>query len=63
MVFAQVLIHCESNDHDCLIDYNWNEGRSHNTYYFNNKLTDERIPLTEAQYRDNNYTIERARQT
>jgi hypothetical protein len=44
-------------------DYNWNEGRSHNTYYFNNKLTNERIPLTEAQYDDNNYTIERARQT
>ena len=44
-------------------DYNWNEGRSHNTYYFNNKLTDERIPLTEAQWNDNSYTIERARQT
>ena len=42
-------------------DYNWHDGRSHNTYYFNNKLTDEQIPLTEAQYRDNNYTIESAR--
>ena len=31
------------------------------TYYFKNKLTDERIPLTEAQHRDDNYTIESAR--
>ena len=44
-------------------DYNWDNGHSHNTYYFNNKLTDERIPLTEAQWRDTTYTIERARQT
>ena len=42
-------------------DYNWDNGRSHNTYYFNNKLTNERIPLTEAQYDDSTYTIERAR--
>ena len=42
-------------------DYNWDNGRSHNTYYFKNKLTNEQIPLTEAQWRDNNYTIESAR--
>ena len=44
-------------------DYNYNNGGSVNTYYFLNKLTDERIPLTEAQWRDSTYTVERARQT
>ena len=37
-------------------DYN-NNGSSNNTYYFENKLTTERIPLTQEQYRDNDYTI------
>ena len=36
---------------------------SNSTYYFRNGLTLERIPLTEAQYDDSTYTIERARQT
>jgi len=40
-------------------DYNWGSGE--NTYYFINKLTDERIPLTREQHHDNNYTIESAR--
>ena len=31
-------------------------------YYFRNGLTLERIPITEQQWSDNNYTIERARQ-
>jgi len=40
-------------------DYDWHsEGSEH---YFINKLTGEQIPLTEAQYDDNDYTIERAR--
>ena len=43
-------------------DYNWDNGRSHNTYYFLNGLTNERIPITEQQWRDNNYTLERSRQ-
>ena len=42
-------------------DYNYNNGSSNNTYYFENKLTTERIPLTQEQYRDNDYTIERHR--
>ena len=42
--------------------YNWGSGDS-SEHYFLNKLTSERIPLTEAQYDDNNYTLERARQT
>ena len=32
-----------------------------NEHYFINKLTDERIPLTEMQYNDSSYTIESAR--
>jgi len=31
-------------------------------YYFRNGLTFERIPITEQQWGDRNYTIERARQ-
>ena len=43
-------------------DYTW--GREGSTeHYFLNKLTTERIPLTLAQYDDNDYTIERARLT
>ena len=43
-------------------DYHYNDGNgSSYTHYFLNKLTDERISLTEAQYDDNNYTLERAR--
>ena len=45
-------------------DYNYNNGNgSSYTHYFLNKLTTERIPLTEAQYNDSTYTIERHRQT
>ena len=43
-------------------DYTWGSGGS-TTHYFVNKLTSERVPLTEAQWRDNDYTIESARQT
>ena len=41
-------------------DYDWRRDNS-TRHYFLNKLTNERIPLTEAQYNDNNYTLERAR--
>ena len=40
--------------------YNWGSGDS-SEHYFLNKLTNERIPLTEAQWNDSTYTIERAR--
>jgi hypothetical protein len=40
-------------------DYHWDS--DNDNFRFFNKLTNERIPLTEAQYDDNNYTIERAR--
>ena len=43
-------------------DYTW--GRNGSTeHYFLNKLTTERIPLTDEQWRDDNYTIATARQT
>jgi len=37
--------------------YDWRNGE----HYFRNGLTNERIPLTEAQWNDSTYTIERAR--
>ena len=40
--------------------YNWGSGDS-SEHYFLNKLTHERVPLTEAQWNDSTYTIERAR--
>ena len=41
-------------------DYTWDRNSNH-VHYFFNKLTNERLPLTEAQYNDSTYTIERAR--
>ena len=43
-------------------DYNYMHNGD-DEHYFLNKLTSERIPLTQEQYRDNHYTIELARQT
>ena len=37
-------------------DYNWREGENSN-FRFENKLTNERIPLTESQFHDSNYTL------
>ena len=42
-------------------DYEYINNTSVYTHHFKNKLTDERILLTEAQYNDNDYTIERIR--
>jgi len=44
-------------------DYTWRHDSTGHDHYFLNKLTNERIPLTQAQYDDNAYTIARARQT
>ena len=41
-------------------DYDYNHDGNH-LHYFLNKLTDERISLTQAQYNDSTYTIESAR--
>ena len=42
-------------------DYTWRTDVIGHDHYFLNKLTNERIPLTEAQWNDNDYTLERAR--
>jgi len=38
-------------------DYQGNWNNENRTYYFVNKITKEQRPLTEEQYRDNNYTL------
>ena len=43
-------------------DYNYMHNGD-DEHYFLNKLTSERIPLTQDQYNDSTYTVERARQT
>ena len=43
-------------------DYNYMHNGD-DEHYFINKLTSERIPLTQEQYRDDNYTVATARQT
>jgi len=43
-------------------DYDYNRDGP-TQHHFLNKLTNERIPLTAAQYHDTDYTLERARQT
>ena len=41
-------------------DYTWGRG-GYLDHYFLKKLTNERVPLTDAHYDDSTYTIERAR--
>ena len=38
-------------------DYNWRVDGDQNRYFIYNGITKERRPLTEAQYRDRNYTL------
>ena len=38
-------------------DYDWRIDDEQNRYFFYNIITKERRPLTEDQYRDNNYTL------
>ena len=40
-----------------VIDYDWRIDDEQNRYFFYNTITKERRPLTEDQYRDNNYTL------
>ena len=40
-------------------DYHWDSDNDNFRFY--NRLTNERIPLTETQYNDSTYTIESAR--
>jgi len=38
-------------------DYDWRTDDDSQRYFYLNKITNERRILTEAQYRDNNYTL------
>ena len=38
-------------------DYDWRVDDEQNRYFFVNVITKERRPLTKAQYRDSNYTL------
>jgi len=38
-------------------DYNWDRGYDNRTYVYVNRITQEQRPLTEAQFNDNNYTL------
>ena len=47
-----------TEDNAWVKDYDWrNNPDNTHTYYYLNKITKEQRPLTEAQYNDNNYTI------
>ena len=39
--------------------YDWSGGydNDHRIYIYRNSITEEQIPITEAQYRDSNYTL------
>ena len=38
-------------------DYDWRVEDEQNRYFFYNGITKERRPITQEQYRDNNYTL------
>ena len=47
-----------TEDNAWVKDYDWrNTTDDEHRYYYLNKITKEQRPLTEEQYRDNNYTI------
>ena len=48
-----------TEDNAWVKDYDWRNGYNNDdrTYYFINKITKEQRPLTEAQYRDDNFTL------
>jgi len=48
-----------TEDNAWVKDYDWRGGSDNRTdiYYYVNKITKEQRPLTEEQYRDNNYTL------
>jgi len=49
-----------TEDNAWVKDYDWRNGSYNNDdrfYYYVNKITKEQRPITEEQYRDNNYTL------
>ena len=43
--------------------YDWDSNYQNRFYVYRNKITEEQRPLTEEQYRDNNYTLNQERIT
>jgi len=46
-----------TEDNAWVKDYDWKTDDDSQRYFYLNKITNERRILTEAQYRDNNYTL------
>ena len=46
-----------TEDNAWIKDYDWRVDDEQNRYFFVNVITNERRPLTKAQYRDSNYTL------
>ena len=46
-----------TEDNAWIKDYNWDSDYRNRTYVYRNGITKEQRPLTEEQYRDNNYTL------
>ena len=46
-----------TEDNAWVKDYDWRTDDDSQRYFYLNKITNERRILTEAQYRDNNYTL------
>jgi len=46
-----------TQDNAWVKDYNWRSNDVGHDYYYVNGITKEQRPLTEEQYRDNNYTL------
>ena len=46
-----------TEDNAWVKDYDYRGGMNDRSFYYLNKITNEQRPLTEEQYRDNNYTL------
>ena len=46
-----------TEDNAWVKDYDWDSDYRNRTYVYRNGITKEQRPLTEEQYRDNNYTL------
>jgi len=46
-----------TEDNAWVKDYDWRVDDRQNAYFYVNKITKERRPLTEEQYRNDNYTL------
>ena len=46
-----------TQDNAWVKDYNWDNSYERRSYIYRNGITNEQRPLTEEQFRDNNYTL------